>query len=271
MSGPRALAALLVALGLATTALLRLVPAAAASWARAALLLALPLAVGAAGTLLVERRRRRPFPAEVAVPSLKYLPFVLVLLALDIAPVAFGAMAGQFAFVEGAATLSGLRAVAILFGLPAVIFVWTVGWEWGLRARLYAPWADAGRPRRAFALSVIAGTALSLPALAPGFAAPERNFVLAGLVAAAVREAIAVRLFRRAGMLLSGTFRGLAAGFEALVAADRMSYWAPIAGYFAVVPEAQWLRLAGPLAAAVLAWGVLGALDRRDARRRREP
>ena len=208
MPGPRSLATLLVALGLAATAALGAVPRGGEPWARVALLFLLPLGVGALATLRVRPARRRSFPAEVAVPSVRYLPFVLVLLAVDAAPVALGALAGAFTLATGAPALSTARAVAVLLGLAAIGFVWTVGWEWGLRARLYGPWAAAGRPRRAFVASVAAGTALSLPAIAPGFAIAEPDYFLAALAAAALREAIAVRLYRRAGILLSGAFRG---------------------------------------------------------------
>ena len=271
MPGSRSLATLLVALGLAATAALGAVPRGGEPWARVALLFLLPLAVGALATLRVRPARRRSFPAEVAVPSLRYLPFVLVLLAVDAAPVALGAATGAFTLAAGAPALSAARAVAILLALAAIGFVWTVGWEWGLRARLYGPWAAAGRPRRAFVASVVAGTALSLPAIAPGFAIAEPDYFLAALAAAALREAIAVRLYRRAGILLSGAFRGLAAGFEALVAADRLSFWRPAALYAATAPAFELLRPAGPAAAALLAWAVLAWLDRRDARRRLAP
>jgi hypothetical protein len=77
-----------------------------------------------------------------------------------------------------------------------------------------------------------------------------------------------VRLYRRAGVLLSGAFRGLATFGEAFLLADWHSPWLPVASWVAGDPGFYLLRPAGPALAALAAWGWLARLDRRDAEER---
>jgi hypothetical protein len=269
MSASARLAAALTALGLGAIALAGALADSSPRVLRAGLLVLLPLAVGALGTLLVRPPARpRPAAAEVPIPAVRHLPLLLALLLADLLPVALGWLTGHVTIAVRAPVVTPFGLLALIAGAAVLPFVATVGWEWGLRARLYAPWAEAGRTRLAFAASVVCGTLLSLPAIAPGFRSPERDFVVAALVSAALREAIAVRLYRRAGVLLSGAFRGLATFGEAFLLADWHSPWLPVASWVAGDAGFYALRPAGPALAALAAWGWLARLDRRDAEER---
>ena len=272
MSAPARLAAALAALGLGATALAGALADSSPSLLRAGLLVLLPLTVGALGTLLVRPPARpRAAAAEVPVPTLRHLPLLLALLLADLLPVALGWLTGGVTIAVRAPIMTPSGLLVLIAGAAVLPFVATVGWEWGLRARLYAPWAEAGRARRAFVVAVACGTLLSMPALGPGLRAAERGFVAAALVSVALREAIAVRLYRRAGVLLSGAFRGLATFGEVFLFCDARALWLPVASWTAQDPGFDLLRPAGPAAAALVAWIWLARLDRRDAAARLRP
>lgn len=272
MSSSVRLAAALAALGLGATALAGGLADSSPRVLRAGLLVLLPLAVGALGTLLMRPAARpRPAGAEVPIPALRHLPLLFALLLADLSPVALGWLTGHVTIAVRAPGVTPFGLLALIAGAAVLPFVATVGWEWGLRARLYAPWAEAGRARRAAAAAVACGTLLSLPALAPGFAGAERGFVAAALVSVALREAIAVRLYRRAGVLLSGAFRGLATFGEAFLLCDERALWLPVASWAAHGPGFDLVRPAGPALAALVAWSWLAHLDRRDAAARLRP
>ena len=265
------LAAVYAALALGTTALAGALPEAAHRLLRAALLVVLPLTVGALGSLLVRpAARARPTPAGVPVPAVRHLPILVVLLLVDLSPVLAGWWAGAVTVARDAPAVPA-RLLALAAGVVVLPFVATVGWEWGLRARLYGPWAEGGRPRLAFAASVGCGTLLALPALAPGLRFPAAELAAAALVAVALREAIAVRLFRRAGVLLSGAFRGFAAIGEVFLLSESHSPWLPLASWAPADPGFYVVRPLGPALAALVAWVWLARLDRRDAAARLSP
>jgi hypothetical protein len=261
----------LVALACAATASVGAAAPAARSPLRWALLLVLPLLVGALATLLAPPPHSPRFPAAVPMPTFRHAPLLVALVLIDFAPLGVGALTGQVTFSAAAGELGAARLAALLVGLPAVVGAMTLGWEWGLRQRLYAPTAAAGAPATALLLSIGAGVALSLPAIAPGFVVPELPFALAALAGAALREATAVRLFRRAGILLSGAYRGALAGLEGLVIADWSSLWYPSVLYVSSDPAFYLLRAAGPFAALAVAALWCRRLDASDARRRRQP
>jgi len=272
MSEPRSLLAALVAFGLAVTALAGFVPPELEVPWGWALLLFVPLTAGALGSLLVHPRRRRlRFPADVRVPALHHLPLVGVLVALDLGAIALGDRLGWCAVALPASSRDVLRAATIFLGLPVAFFVAVHGWEWGLRARLYGPWSRRGSAATAAVASVLAGVALALPSIAPGFAAVPKAYLAAALATALAREATALRLFRRSGVLLSGSYRGFLLGFEALVLADAAGAGSAAALYRADDPRFYLLRAALPL----LGWLVVtlwcGRLDRLEAETRRRP
>lgn len=272
MSEPRTLFAALLALGLVVTALAGVVPATLeVPWGWAVLLF-VPLTAGALGSLLVHPRRRRlRFPAEVRVPSLHHLPLVAVLVLLDLGAIALGERLGWCELVVPASSRDALRAAAIFLGLPIAFFVAVHGWEWGLRARLYGPWSRRGSRGGAALATVLAGVVLALPTLLPGFRSVPRVYLVAALVTALAREATALRLFRRSGVLLSGAYRGFLLGFEALVLADLVAAGSAAAFYRADDPRFYPLRAALPLVAWLVATLWCGRLDRLDAERRRRP
>lgn len=271
MSRPRALFVALVALGLAAALAGRVLPAALATPWRWALLVLLPLTVGALGSLLVQPPERRRLRAEVPVPGLRHLPMVGALVLLDLGAVLIGHALGWIQAPGGLPAFSPLRFAALAVGMPIVLFVGVHGWEWGLRARLYAPWARAGGAELAVIASLVAGAALALPALAPGLRVDDRGYLASVLAAALAREAIALRLFRRAGVLLSGSYRGLLLGLDALLVADGRSLWTPLVPYVVGDPRFEPLRGLVPWLGLLVAALWCARLDRQDAEARHHP
>jgi hypothetical protein len=270
LRGARRLTVALLLLALAAAAVVGRAPHGGSAAVRWALLLLLPLAVGALATLFEPPPRSPRFPASVPMPTPVHLPLVLALLACDLGGLA-AALAGRWATaVPGDTLFVRLWPVTLGVGLPAVIGAMTLGWEWGLRQRLYGSLAAIGRPRGGALLSIVAGSALALPVIAPGLARPALETALALVAVAALREATALRLYRRAGILLSGSYRGAVAALDALLVADAATLWLPALTYEPTA-SARWLRAAGPLAALLLARLWAGRLDRADRERRLRP
>lgn len=265
MRRPSALATVYIALGVAVAALAGAVPPAGQWLARAAVVLALPLAVGALGSRWLSPQRRAGYRAAVALPALRHAPLLALVCALDLGALAAGVALGWARLEPGAGLASPVWVAALVVALPFAGFVSVVGWEWGLRARLYATWAESGDRFAAGATSVVAGVALALVQVAPGLAVVDPAFVAAGLVGLAAREATALRLFRRAGVLLSGTYRMLALGLDGLLVADRLAWGSAAFETAALDVRFHALRAAGPLAAALAAWIFAARLDRREA------
>jgi hypothetical protein len=271
LAGARRLTLVLVALALAAAALVGTLPHGGGALVRWSLLLLLPMAVGALATLFEPPPRSPRYPAAVPMPMPRHLPLVLALLACDLAGVALVLGLGWAAAAPGDPLLARWWPLTVFVGVPAVIGAMTLGWEWGLRQRLYGALAAIGRPRGGALLSIVAGTVLALPVVAPGFTAPPLETVLLLSAMAALREATALRLFRRAGILLSGAYRGAAAALDALLIADTATLWLPALTFEPTAEGARWLRAAGPLAALVLARLWTSHLDRRDRERRLRP
>ena len=268
MNRPGALAAIYVALGVAVAAAVAPVPAAGQWLARAAVVFALPLAVGALGTRLLRPRSATRYRAAVALPALRHVPLLAIVCALELAALFVGLRLGWAKLEPGAGLASPLWISALVIALPFAAFVSVVGWEWGLRARLYSVWAERLGPGAAGVASVAAGVALALVHVAPGLAVADRGFLAAGLVTLAAREATALRLFRRAGVLLSGTYRALAVGLDGLLIADRLAWGSAALETIAVDPRFYLVRAAGPVAAAIATWLFAARLDRRAAAER---
>lgn len=270
MSRASTLAALYFALGVAVAAAAGAVPAGGQWLARATVVLVLPLVVGALGSYLIRPSKRARFPAAVALPTLRHLPLLAAVCAVDLGALFAGVGLGWAELGPGAGLTSPLRVAAVAVALPFAGLVSVIGWEWGLRARLYSAFvAGSGPGGAAAAVSIAAGVLLALVHVAPGLAVPDPAFALAGLVALAAREATALRLFRRAGVLLSGTYRMLAVGLDGLLVADRLAWGSAALESVALDARFYALRAAGPLAAAALAWWLAARLDRRDALERR--
>jgi hypothetical protein len=244
-----ALAVVLVTLGIAVAALAGAVGVAGRGALRWLALLGVPLLAGAAAVAIVPRPR---LSAPASGRRLTLLAAGLVV--LDLAPIGIGFLLHQVTFTYGDQTLAAGRIVVMLFGLPAVIAVTIVGWERALRERVYGGAAEAGAPGFGAALSIVAGTALSLVAFAPGFDAMDRRFAAAACVTAILREATALRLFGAGGRLVSGLYRGTLAGIEGLVIADWASFWFPSANFVSSDERFAWLRVAGPALALLVAW-----------------
>lgn len=265
MTRPSALATLFIALGVAVAAIVGAAPPSAQWLARALVVLGLPLVVGGLASRLLSPQRRAGYRAAVALPALRHLPLLGCLGALDFAALAAGVGLGWARFEPGAGLASPLWIAALAFALPFAGFVSVVGWEWGLRARLYAVWTERGDGFAAALASIVAGVALALVHVVPGLLVADPAFVAAGLVALAAREATALRLYQRAGVLLSGTYRMLAIGFDGLLVADRLAWGS--AAFETVATDARFyaLRAAGPVVAAFAAWILAARLDRREA------
>ncbi len=265
MNHPSALATLYLALGVGVAAIAGASPPGAQWLARALVVLGLPLVVGGVASRLLQPQRRAGYRAAVALPQLRHLPLLALVGALDFAALLAGVALGWARFEPGAGLASPLWITLLLLALPFAGFVSVVGWEWGLRARLYAVWAERGDGFAAGSTSVVAGVALSLVHVLPGLAVADPAFVAGGLVALAAREATALRLYRRAGVLLSGTYRMLAIGFDGLLVADRLAWGS--AAFETVATDARFyaLRAVGPVVAALAAWLFAARLDRREA------
>ncbi len=231
----------------------------------------LPVAVGALGGIVAPRRRRLPHPARVRVPALSHAPLVVALVGCDLLPLVAGWKLGWISLGSGGPGLSAVRGAAILAAAPVAVFLAVHGWEWGLRARLYGVGSERGAPRRAAAASVVCGTLLTLPVIAPGFAVPDRAFLAGALAAALARETTALVLFRRAGVLLSGGYRGTLFLLDGFLIGDALALWLPSFVYVAAVPDFYALRAAGPVIGLVAAAIWIERLERAEAERRRSP
>ena len=253
----RALAALLVALGALVTLAVGLVPSAGRWPARLALLFLLPLAASVAATRLLPREPEREGASVQITGTARFLPILAAAIALDALPFGIGRLLGWTNVAW--ADFSGRRWAAVVLAIPLTIAAATLGSEWALRARLWEVVERAGRRREAALLSCGAGALLALPAIAPGFVAATAPYAAAALATALLREATALALFRRGGLFVAGAWRGTLIAFEAFALGDARAFWSPLAHLESSQPRFYLLRVAGPLAALVVA--VLGARD----------
>ena len=170
------------------------------------------------------------------------LPRRLVLLA--VAALAFAADQGFLGLSSwtGWATFTvsdremgaGQLALTAAWALPVCLVLGIWGWERALRGAVYSGWRQAlpGAAGAAFALSAVAGLALSLAPILPGGEVRDPAFVGASLVTVLCREISLALLFARGGgLLVAGLYRGALAFVEAFVVHDWYSLYFPAYSY----------------------------------------
>ena len=263
MPRARALAVVLVALAAAATWLCGLTPPAWGWPARLALLFVLPFAASVAATLLLPREPARQGASVKVLGTARFLPIVGAAILLDLGAIGAGYALGFVTFTYGDQSLEAHKLLAVPLALPFTVAASTLGTEWALRARLFDAPRRAGQPGEGALLSIAAGTALALPALAPGFEIADGAFFAGGVAVALLREALALALFRGGGLFVAGAWRGALVAVEAFGLGDWNAFYFPMANYVTSDPRFYWIRAAGPLAAF--------ALVALFARRRNEP
>jgi hypothetical protein len=224
-----------------------------------ALVWALPCAVFLCGRTIFGRSAAPP-SLRRALPA---LPWIGAALALDLAPIGISYLADRITLTYGDQTLAATRATTALWALPLLLIVSIRFVERTLRGALYESARAAFGGAAAAALSVGCGLALALPALAPGFRPLETPFFAAGLVTALAREVSCLVLFRSAGLVAAGVYRGLFVYVDGYLIHDWLSPIFPSANYVTSTDAFYAVRLLGPLAAAALLFVVF--------RRRIEP
>ena len=110
----------------------------------------------------------------------------------------------------------------------------------------------AGGPPPPGLLTLLCGTALALPTVAPGFSFAEPGFVAAALVTALAREIGSTVLYRASGLVAAGLFRGTLAFVDFYLIADWLAPVFPSANYVTSGGSFYLLRAASPLVAALL-------------------
>ena len=169
---------------------------------------------------------------------------------VDYGAIGAGYLAGWTTFTGGE-RLEVLKILALAVAVPVSIGAATLGWEWGLRARLWASRATRD-PRGAAVASVVCGAALAVPAILPGFAIPDRDYALAALATAVLREGTSLAFFRAGGLLVAGAYRGTLFALEQFALGDRFGFPFPLALSVASDPRFYPLRAAGPAVALAL-------------------
>lgn len=226
---------------------------------RQALLWTLPLLVGALAWLLVPRPPAHPDPAAALRNRWTYGVAAGAAWAVGLAAVAIGFGLRWLTFTYGDQGLWTNPWKSALWALPGCCLVGVVGWEFGLRRTLYL--SLAGRP--AWAATLLAGTALAWPSIAPGGMPPDRDFAVAALAVALAHETIFTRLFVRGGLVLAGLARGASQYLDGFVLNDWLSPHFPAVNYASSHPAFYGLRAGLALAALGLFLALTRRLDRR--------
>lgn len=220
---------------------------------RMALLWALPAAVFLCARFTVGRRRAAPSLRA----ALRRSPWIGLAIALDLAPIGVGYLLDWLTLTYGDQTLAATRGTTALWALPLLLLVAIRFWEGTLRGALFEVGQAAFGVCTAAALSVGCGVLLALPALAPGFAPLETPFFAAGLATAAAREIVTLLLYRDAGLVAAGIYRGALAYVDGYLIHDWMSPLFPSANYVTSSDLFYLVRVAGPAAAVALVWAVV--------------
>lgn len=194
--------------------------------------------------------RRLSLLAGCAVAFLVDQSFLGLARLMDLATFTFGAQ--ELDQTELPLTVAWTLPVCLVLG------IW--GWERALRGAVYTGWRRWFPRGIAIAASVIAGTALSLPAILPGGEVRDTAFVAASLVAVLCRElSLALVFTRGGGLLVAGLYRGIFHFTEGVLINDWYSLHFPAFNYVAGDETFYALR-AGT---ALLALGVVVLVTRR--------
>ena len=205
-------------------------------------------------------------PAPVALPATaaeraapapgprwtKLLLWIGVAIAVDLAPIGIAYQLGWLTLTYGDQQLAATRATTVLWALPLLILLATRFYERTLRGRLFAEALESWGAPAAWTLSLLCGTALALPAIAPGLSLSAPAFVAAALVTALAREIGSTVLYRASGLLAAGLFRGTLLFVDFYLIADWLAPVFPSANYVTSGDAFYLLRAASPLVAALL-------------------
>jgi hypothetical protein len=201
-------------------------------------------------------------PASLAPQPARSWPFLLAwigaAIAVDLGPIAIGHRLGWLTWTNGDPQLAASRAVTAFWALPLLALVSIRFYERTLRGQLFRRAREIWGSPAAWTLTVLCGTALALPAIAPGFSLPGTGFAAAALVTAGAREVGCTVLYRASGLVAAGLYRGALAFVDFYVIADRLAPAFPSANYVASGDSFYLLRAASPLLAALLLARVLG-------------
>lgn len=216
---------------------------------------ALPGLVFLCGMLILPKQgtATAPRPAlgeGVRLPRL--LAWIGVAIAVDLAPIGIGHRLGWLTLTYGDQQLAASRATTALWALPLLVLISIRFYERTLRGQLFRTAHETWGAPTAWMLSLACGTALALPAVAPGFSWSEPGFVAAALVTAFARELACTVLYRASGIVAAGLFRGTLAFVDFYLIADWLAPVFPSANYVTSTDSFYLLRAASPLVAALL-------------------
>lgn len=210
----------------------------------------LPLPTPAKGLPAAEASRPA---APVAQASGSRLLFWMALaVVLDLAPLIVSFEAGWLTFALGDPRPLASRLMTALWAWPLLAMVAIRFYEGTLRGQLFRGLAEGWGTTGAWVLTLLCGTALALPALAPGFAFGAPLVVAAGLATAFGREIGSIVLYRASGLMAAGLYRGTLVFLDFFVVADWLQPVFPSAEHVQSAGTFHLLRAASPLVAALL-------------------
>lgn len=217
----------------------------------------LPLPTPAKGLSAAEAGRPAAPVARASGPRLLF--WMALAVALDLAPLVVGFEAGWLTFALGDPPPLASRAMTALWAWPLLAMVAVRFYERTLRGQLFQGLAEGWGAPGAWTLTLLCGTALALPALAPGFAFGAPLVVAAGVATAFGREIGSIVLYRASGLMAAGIYRGTLIFLDCFVVADWLQPVFPHADYVQSAGTFHLLRAASPLVAALLLARVLPA------------
>jgi len=250
---PRQLAFALLALGLLSTAVGGVVPTALRWPARLGLLFVVPTIAGVVASLLLPRDPKRIGRSARIQGTAPFHLVIAAALGLELLPVVWGAYSSQAYVALGHPLLARWPWLPLLVALPFTIAAATLGTEWALRARLWSVTRRRGGDGEATGWSLLCGTALAIPALAPGFAHGSWALLVPALGVALARQGVALTLFRGGGLFVAGTYQGTLVALEAFGLGPANGFYAPALVFASGGQRFDLARVAAPLAAWILA------------------
>ena len=189
----------------------------------------------------------------------RLLLWIGVAIAVDLAPIGIGYRLGWLTFTYGDQQLAATRAMTALWALPLLVVLTMRFYERVLRGQLFAGALESWGAPAAWALTLLCGTALALPVVAPGFTFSEPAYVAAALVTALAREIGSTVLYRASGLVAAGLFRGTLLFVDFYLIADWLAPVFPSANYDtsgdSFLPAARRVAAGGSAAAGPLPAG----------------
>ena len=182
----------------------------------------------------------------------RLLLWIGVAIAVDLAPFGIADRLGWLIFTYGEAPPLASHLTTALWMLPLLVVVSIRFSERTLRGQLFVGIDEGWGAPAAWTLTLVCGTALALPAAAPGFAFVVPGAAAAALVAALGREIGSIVLFRASGLVAAGLFRGTLVFCDFFLIADWLRPAFPSAAYASSTGTFHLLRAASPLVAALL-------------------